>query len=211
MSAIAQKRPLWETLQDSELSSSCKSTANALQSKYQTPGRENDKFTMNLEVARFLYDFLPLITTERPHATSYNILARMCGRQPVPLPSMPASPEATRLVAGLSESQIRGILGTAPPSGASMTAEVAGVPPATLSESSLARTQTFWEWAVDKVVEAGTVVRDGAVAGASVVYNGAADSALWMQSFLSMTPAQQQQVRVACTERLAEMQSEQKS
>lgn len=222
---VAKKPPLHETLSLTELQTTFKSKSNELLSKYSTADMANRTDELQRKVAKFYYNFQPLITTQRSNAFTYNILLGKCGKPPIDLPPVQASREATRLVAGLDASQIRGMLSASqnPVAAAPVvTATVAAPPSATLNESSLAPTQTLWEWAVEKVVEAGTVVRDSAVAGgtvvyngaatgASAVYNGAADSAAWMQSFVTWTPAQQQDVRAALQERLSELEEQKKS
>jgi hypothetical protein len=218
MSVVASKKPLYETLPPTELQTTFRSQANALQSKYSKADNANNKGAMNEEVQQLFYDFKPLITTVRSNAWRYNTLADMCTVKKV-IPPVQASPAATQLVAGLNESQIRAMLsaGQNPvASAAAQTAAVVTAPTVPLADSSLAQPQSFWEWAVEKVVEASVVVRDGAVAGgtavydgaatgASAVYNGAADSAAWMQSFVTWAPAEQQDVRAALQERLAEI------
>jgi hypothetical protein len=215
--SVPTGKPLYETLSPVVLQSTFKSTANALQSTFSKGDMVNRTGEMQEKVDQFFYDFQPLITTQVSSANTYNILASMCGRKVVKFSPVQASPEAKKLVEGLDASQIHEMLNAGEtPAAAVQTAAVITPPTVALNESSLAHTQTFWEWAVEKVVEAGTVVRDGAVTGgtvvyngvstgASTVYNGAADSAAWMQSFVTWTPAQQQDVRAALQERLADL------
>jgi len=219
MSVVASKRPLHETLPPQELQSKFTFASRALQSKYSKAENANNKGAMRLEVEQLFYDFKPIITTNRSNARSYNILTGIYGGTEIALPPVQASSAATQLVAGLNESQIRQMLSAGQNPAASAAAQTAAVvtaPTVPPADSSLAQPQSFWEWAVEKVVEASVVVRDGAVAGgtavydgastgAAAVYNGAVGSAAWMQSFVTWTPAEQQDVRAALQERLAEI------